>query len=198
MTAKTRTLACLLFLNLIRSLVYMIKKTENMACSSGCCGTPTVPEQATSSTGNRGSANSPPDIDSDHQSIKTEREDSCCSDCGDDAGSLTGDAFNLVEEPAVSGGQDGCCGGQAKEPANAAPPSAARDCNDSCCSAAPPSKKTDEPTESGTPECCHGTTSPGCDDSCLDRLALLACEGEKKAVHIVESYEGMFQLTSSA
>lgn len=88
--------------------------------------------------------------------------------------------------------QDDCCSEQAKEvPGDAGCVLKDLEGNDKCCS----TKVTDdecgnsiccapEPSQVeclDKPSCCKDSPSPCCDVSCLDRLALRACNGEKTA-----------------
>ena len=140
------------------------------------------------------------------------RDESRTSDCGeDDAASLGRDAYQPIGNQSSTNCRDVCCGGQPEPPANTAnihPTSGQGDasypgnvdtCGSDvhCCSPVPLLEDVDEQTGTNSLECCHGTTSPSCDDSCHDQLALLACEGEKKAIHIVESFEGMLATSPS-
>ncbi|KAJ2904700.1 copper-translocating P-type ATPase [Zalerion maritima] len=68
--------------------------------------------------------------------------------------------------------------GQAK--ANSCCPTKVPDsgCKSSCC----PQPKAASNGDEGAPSCCRDKPSPCCDVSCLDRLALRACESEKPTV----------------
>lgn len=159
-----------------------------MACGSGCCEPPQNGEQAASppNTARPTTANEVNDADSCGASDS--KSDGGCKDscCGD------GDASGAVEEPipAPAGCQSGCCGGQKEEVATTskADSQAHHDNGRGCDSPA----AAEHGTKPEDPECCDGTTVPCCDDSCLDRLALRACEGEKKPHPVVkESPSGM-------
>ncbi|KAK1756608.1 copper-translocating P-type ATPase [Echria macrotheca] len=140
-----------------------------MACSSDCCGPPKhLPDLSPSP---RGVNSTPGHVDD---------TDSCCGDSDEKADK------HHHHEP---------CGGHDEHEHTADPAvnnshglgaTSATDgtCNDDCCDS--PSSKA--PATAQAPECCDGTTSPCCDDSCLDRLALRACEGDEKPVVVEASY----------
>ena len=74
--------------------------------------------------------------------------------------------------------QDSCCDGNDAEPLDTTAlgyGEATQEQPDDCCS---PGKSSDNKTENDTdaPDCCRGKVSPCCDTTCLDRLALRACE----------------------
>lgn len=159
---------------------------ENMACGSGssCCGPPAAPQLPASAN------NSTPVADSGSNN------DSCDGGAVPDSGGSCGDACcgadvppTLNETPAPVGCQSGCCDTEAKKPAQIAETAVKIGTEDTCCDAPPPPKTGDKITDPG---CCDGTELPCCDDSCLERLALRACETGKKPVILVESYEGVF------
>jgi len=174
-----------------------------MACGSNCCGPPEALAQAAS----------PPET---LQQPTSNRENDDASGCAADAqsdGCSADSCCGDADEPSVNkksgsapiGCQTGCCAEQATMEANnpnadshlgdhgqecCAPPVAAHEIKDDCCDAP------QTPTEAASPvnpECCDGTTVPCCDDTCLDRLALRACEGEKKpVVEVWQSPVGTF------
>lgn len=165
---------------------YSLHSTRNhldtMCGGSGCCSGPSNGAlQAASPPGSMYAHPTAPHHESG--------ADSCCaseasSGCGDD------DESHEKEKPkpAAVGCQSSCCGGQTKEEANDSDANSHPSCDSGqdCCTPAP--QETADPTP---PDCCDGTTVPcrGCDDSCLDRLALRACEGEKKpSAEVRESF----------
>ncbi|KAK0622512.1 E1-E2 ATPase-domain-containing protein [Immersiella caudata] len=162
-----------------------------MACGSGCCGPPKDPEPATCSPL------------ADHATPSTQENDNgCCApDSNSDDGckdSCCGDGSESAadEKPqsATAVCQTGCCGErEANVPAAGSPlrcddgqdqcaPAAAtpQDKEDCCTPAQPPAKV----LNATKPECCDGTTVPCCDDSCLDRLALRACEAYASTISL--------------
>ena len=106
------------------------------------------------------------------------------------------------KEPSATACQSHCCDEETKKEVNTQIGDSLSSCakGSGCCasstavipskgnssSRAPSPNPADCPTD---PEC--STANPCCDDSCLDRLALRACEGEKKPGVVVQSYEGM-------
>ncbi|RAL06014.1 cation-transporting P-type ATPase PCA1 [Aspergillus ibericus CBS 121593] len=66
--------------------------------------------------------------------------------------------------------QDSCCNSINAEPLDNMAPGHGEP--DDCCS---PSKSSDN-NDNDAPDCCRGKVSPCCDTSCIDRLALRACE----------------------
>ena len=162
-----------------------------MACGSGCCGPPAPPQLPTLTNQPTPVTDSGNDNDSCHDGAAADTggngKDECC---------LASTSPSLNEKPAPDGCQSGCCDSQAEKPVQVAEAAAKTAGEDTCCSASaedccgptPPSKSASDKAD---PDCCDGTTAPCCDDSCLDRLALRACETGKKPVILVESYEGV-------
>lgn len=163
-----------------------------MACGSGCCGPPAPPRMPTVTDNPTSVTDSGNDNDSCRDGSVTGTggncKDGCCS---------ANTPPSLNEKPVPAGCQSGCCDSQAENPVQVAEGPAKTLGGDTCCSASaddccgplPPSKNASNKAD---PDCCDGTTAPCCDDSCLDRLALRACETGKKPVILVESYEGVF------
>ncbi|OBR04273.1 Copper-translocating P-type ATPase [Colletotrichum higginsianum IMI 349063] len=52
------------------------------------------------------------------------------------------------------------------------------DCSKGCCSSSPSNQEV-KVTEDKAPSCCEGKTSPCCDSTCIDRLALRECTAKK-------------------
>ncbi|PTB74191.1 heavy metal translocatin [Trichoderma longibrachiatum ATCC 18648] len=148
-----------------------------MACGSGCCGPP-----------------SDPLADKDTCSVELpQRDDACCD--GDvldsharelDVVAGCGELSNYDNSDEEQSCEDSCCGGGDKvqdEPACQNKSKAANleddccaprpSCNKSCCSI----KERPCPDDEPKPDCCKGKSSPCCDQTCLDRLALRECEG---------------------
>lgn len=154
-----------------------------MTCGSGCCGPPAVASFE----------RQPPS-----QTPVEEDEDSCCggvTSTGDKDPDLPGLAGPVRDELAERDSwprltvstpcQDACCGGPTEEAQDSAghevkdavldndccaSVSTEPGCNNGCCS-------TPE-----LPRCCEGKTTPCCDQSCLDRLALRECENHELAL----------------
>ncbi|KAK4448904.1 copper-translocating P-type ATPase [Podospora aff. communis PSN243] len=161
-----------------------------MACGSSCCGPSKDPEQAVAQPLAHQPTPSKQKNNSDNCFAPDPKRDDGCKDSCCDGESES--ATDEKREPAPSGCQSGCCGesptGQANTSrANSSPSrDEGQDCcapvaavphsSEDCSSPAQSPKNVTNPTE---PECCDGTTVPCCDDSCLDRLALRACESEK-------------------
>ncbi|KAK0712068.1 E1-E2 ATPase-domain-containing protein [Lasiosphaeris hirsuta] len=155
-----------------------------MACGSGCCGPP--PDSAGAPPSNMAAGSPEPSAMQEPDAASV-----CCSDCSDVATSVQvhKDGTTSKESAPAACHDDGCCG-QAVKPESAGH-SAANDANqshdskktDTCC----PSESAKKLDRVATPDCCDDTTVPCCDDSCLDRLALRACEGEKEMVLITDS-----------
>jgi hypothetical protein len=112
---------------------------------------------------------------------KTEMQDDCCrpldivsSGCQDGCGSgptkKTQDSVGCGTNIKVD---DKCC----------APNSADHECKNSCSSALEP-LQVEDPEK---PSCCNDKPFPCCEVSCLDRVALRACENEKRAVQLDEA-----------
>lgn len=101
------------------------------------------------------------------KTLSTDCEDGCCG------GSLE------KTEGGVSSGtkgvmaDDDCCTPKSTDPG----------CNKSCCFAPERPKVEDI----NAPGCCKGKTSPCCDVSCLDRLALRECENEMPVAQLDDS-----------
>ncbi len=178
-----------------------------MSCNSGCCGpksTATTPEVQTQSLVQEQSEyDSCCDADS-HGDTSRAVQPSLPA-----GGLITADenralhSGGVAEEPLATPTQtptackDSCCGqksevsnekdmgAQAKgdcSETSCEPTTINSGCTDNCCSAPGPTQNVhDVSTET---ECCDGTTLPCCDDSCLDRLALRACEGKKQSSSI--------------
>jgi hypothetical protein len=143
-------------------------------CQSGCCGGETMQEEKTQTA----------DLPLSHGSHEAHHES------------------GPGKEPSATACQSHCCDEETKQEVNIqmsdSPSSCAK--GSGCCasstavipskgngsSRAPSPNPADCPTD---PEC--SSANPCCDDSCLDRIALRACEGEKKPDVVVQSYEGM-------
>lgn len=93
--------------------------------------------------------------------------DACCS-----ATEETDDGKNKGRE-----GEIGCC-----ELPDKTKPSMEKACKDDCCGSEDPA------AEIAAPSCCEGKASPCCDTTCLDELALGACEGSS-SVHCCDGDE---------
>ncbi|KAF2828028.1 copper-translocating P-t [Ophiobolus disseminans] len=73
--------------------------------------------------------------------------------------------------------EDDCCQPQPKAGANGSDAGSAKDASmeDGCCSSRPVNV---EPQNLKRPSCCEGKSSPCCDSSCIERLALRECATE--------------------
>lgn len=172
-------------------LYYTFCTAESMACGSSCCGPPKAPQlpalpDSTTLVTEAGS-----DSGSCRDGADPNTGGSCQDACCD-----SDEPPMLNEKPGPTGCQSGCCDAEAKKPAQVAEAAVKAGAEDACCSVAAdnccsafPPKDVNSPPD---PECCDGTKVPCCDDSCLDRIALRACESGKKPVVLVESYECMF------
>ncbi|EGX93268.1 ATPase, P-type, K/Mg/Cd/Cu/Zn/Na/Ca/Na/H-transporter [Cordyceps militaris CM01] len=76
----------------------------------------------------------------------------------------------------------GCCAAVPAETSPAGPPEEDV-CSDNCCTGSanatldPVVDSGNDKDQDDAPDCCAGKTGPCCDTSCLDRLAMRACEG---------------------
>ncbi|KAK0717484.1 E1-E2 ATPase-domain-containing protein [Lasiosphaeria miniovina] len=98
----------------------------------------------------------------------------CCDDCGHVTDPVQDDCGCDSTGASETGGcQDGCCdeATQASQD-NINGAKTGRGVGASCCA---PDAASKEPE---APECCENKQSPCCDETCLDRLALRACEDE--------------------
>jgi hypothetical protein len=133
-----------------------------MACGSGCCGPKPTPATDTASEAVQNSAGRP-------------ETDSCCES---DAGDAKDDASSLQSPEAVAGALD--------HSADAMPADAPETtCADRCCAA--PAEDEEKPDP---PPCCEDKPSPCCDVSCLDRLALRACEDKNPSAEVADASSG--------
>jgi hypothetical protein len=93
----------------------------------------------------------------------------------------------------LAGCQDACCNGPTKKTKGSVGSGAKdikiddncccvndHDCRSGCCSVPEPSQ-VEDPND---PSCCKGSPLPCCDVSCLDRLALRACDSARQAARI--------------
>jgi Cu2+-exporting ATPase len=137
-----------------------------MACGSGCCGPKPAP--ATDTT-----------AETVRNSVGQAETDSCCEsnagDAKDDASSLQA----LQLEPVA-----GVLDNSANDMPAAAPGTG---CADGCCAA--PTEAENKPHP---PPCCAGKPSPCCDMSCLERLALRACEDKKGSAEVADASSGTY------
>lgn len=83
-------------------------------------------------------------------------------------------AISDVDEQTVAAEPDncasGCCISDADDDSKAQ-----SDCDDGCCSSSSP------PVAVPAPPCCQGKSSPCCDTSCIDRVALRDCQSNSCA-----------------
>jgi Cu2+-exporting ATPase len=106
-----------------------------------------------------------------------------------------GGGYHELFDIDLSGRQDVCCSGPIKKTQGSvvcgaedlkvddnccSANSTDDDCKNRCCSAPDPSQVEDP----NNPSCCKDRPSPCCDVSCLDRLALRACDSEKQAAQL--------------
>ncbi|KAF6807876.1 P-type cation-transporting ATPase 2 [Colletotrichum sojae] len=111
----------------------------------------------------------------------------CCGSVEDAQTTIPSDAEDDCCKPKTDVKDDckkGCCGSSETKPvdscgsnATAKKPKAKDDCNKGCCSSATSVK----PQMDKAPSCCEGKTSPCCDSTCIDRLALRECTSKKPA-----------------
>ncbi|KAK0639724.1 copper-translocating P-type ATPase [Cercophora newfieldiana] len=183
-----------------------------MACGSGCCGPPQNGEQAASPPNTAQPATSTNQENDDGGSCcapDSKDDDNCKDSCCEDDNASSAD-----EKPtaAPNGCQSGCCGERAENGAsmpNSDSQLSGNNGQESCVPTAVvadsnsggPSQAHEDGTSPSAPECCDGTIVPCCDDSCLDRLALRACESEKKPDAVVQqspvAYASTISLNSS-
>ncbi|OHW97735.1 copper-translocating p-type ATPase [Colletotrichum incanum] len=97
-------------------------------------------------------------------------KDDCCApkpsvakDCNKGCSSLQAGSKDKCDLPIESNLDDVCCVIES-QPGD--------DCKKNCCSSSPSSMKA---KEEKAPVCCEGKTSPCCDSTCIDRLALREC-----------------------
>ncbi|EQB57979.1 copper-translocating P-type ATPase [Colletotrichum gloeosporioides Cg-14] len=127
-------------------------------CKKGCCGDSV--KDASRIVDVAGNNPSKPD-ESCGPKIKTERNynKGCCEIVEKTKPVQTSGTLTALE--------DDCCAPVAKAEEN---------CKKGCCSSPVPKSQ-----EEKVPNCCEGKTSPCCDSTCIDRLALRECTGGKRS-----------------
>ncbi|ETR99098.1 heavy metal translocatin [Trichoderma reesei RUT C-30] len=148
-----------------------------MACGSGCCGPPSdaLPDKDTCSVelpkpegpccdGDVPDSHAEElDIVAGCEGLKNNKyderscQDSCCGESEDE---LQGD-MACQNEDETANLEDDCCAPQLS-------------CTKGCCFN---EENRPCPDDMSEPDCCEGKSSPCCDQTCLDRLALRECEG---------------------
>ncbi|KAF5598202.1 Cu2+-exporting ATPase [Fusarium pseudoanthophilum] len=90
-----------------------------------------------------------------------------CDCCGPPASAAESVTAETPPPSDIGSCKDACCDGGVKEeePAN-------KERDDVCCA----SGSCEEPNKDDAPECCRGKTSPCCNASCIDRIAIRECE----------------------
>ncbi|KAJ3961743.1 hypothetical protein N0V92_001562 [Colletotrichum tropicale] len=144
-------------------------------CKKGCCG------DSVKDTGGIvdvvGNNPSKPDK-SCGPKVKAEENcnKGCCETVQESKPVQTSGTLTAVEDdccaPAIKVEENckkGCCSQVAK---------AEEDCKKGCCSSPTPAPKSQEEK---VPSCCEGKTSPCCDSTCIDRLALRECASGKRS-----------------
>ena len=151
-------------------------------CQQGCCAQPKGSSSHDKDKASRPRASTSRDVSgTSYAQVKASKDCeptkvSCCEAKAEREAPCTKSADNASKEccssPAASKSVDrnsSCCGDKATpsalEPAES-------DCNKGCCSE-PSAPKTEDPNN---PSCCEGKTSPCCDVSWIDRIALRDCE----------------------
>ncbi|KAH0495462.1 hypothetical protein TgHK011_009012 [Trichoderma gracile] len=155
------------------SITCKLTQYPNMACGSGCCGPP---------------SNALPDKDTCSMELP-KQEDPCCDGHVPDSHAEELDTIagcgelkknNKNDERSC---QDSCCGESEDELQGemaCQSDDKATNLEDDCCAPQLSSGFSEArpcPEDKPEPECCQGKPSPCCDQTCLDRLALRACEG---------------------
>lgn len=132
------------------------RKTEE-DCVEGCCD-PTAETQVAKTCGaNVG-------VSMEDCGAKTTAKEDCKKGCcgSNNEAKMVGGSCGTKKNDSI----DDCC---------APKPLPDTDCKEGCCATVTPAKTQEEKV----PSCCEGKTSPCCDSSCIDRLALRECAGRK-------------------
>ncbi|KAH9905026.1 copper-translocating P-t [Xylariomycetidae sp. FL2044] len=151
-----------------------------MACSSNCCAPPVSPIRSSQVSHHTPQDNHRQDAQGSCSGPPSEAR--ACNDNPKD------DCSAAPASTSKDECKDACCSSPDLRASNEcqttyhglSSPSDAN-CRDKCC---PPASVKEDPND---PPCCKGKSSPCCDTSCLDRLALRECEGEKSA-HAVSAH----------
>lgn len=127
-------------------------------CKKGCCGDSV--KNASEIVDVVGNNPSKPD-ESCGPKVKAEEKynKGCCETVQESKPVQTSGTLNAIEHD--------CCAPVAKVEEN---------CKKGCCSSPVP-----KPQEEKVPSCCEGKTSPCCDSTCIDRLALRECTSGKRS-----------------
>lgn len=134
-------------------------------CKKGCCGDSV--KNASEIVDVVGNNPSKPD-ESCGPKVKAEEKynKGCCETVQESKPVQTSGTLNAIEHD--------CCAPVAKVEEN---------CKKGCCSSPVP-----KPQEEKVPSCCEGKTSPCCDSTCIDRLALRECTSGKRSNRKGESH----------